>query len=867
MDMAVEFDIFTIKQLTQAEARDRLDNEGYNELPASEKRGLFKIIVEIVKEPMFLLLIASGILYLIFGDLEEALMLLSFVGVIILITFFQERKTEKALDALRDLSSPRALVVRENMQSRIPGREVVRDDIIILSEGDRVPADALVLSTLNLSIDESLLTGESVPVRKIPWDGQLQSARPGGDDFPFVYSGTLVVQGTGIARVTTIGVSTEMGKIGKSLTHVNIEETLLQKEIRVFIRNFAIIGLILCTIVIVLYGLSRSNFLGGFLAGITLAMAILPEEFPVVLTIFLALGAWRMSRNHVLTRRMPAIETLGSASVICVDKTGTLTQNRMTVTTLAIEGQSIDVSELAEEDLPEKFHEVLELSILASQTDPFDPMEKAIRALGNKFLAETEHIHDEWVLVKEYPLSPQLLAMSRAWESNSEHYYEIAAKGSPEAILDLCHVEPGLKEKLERSVMELAANGLRMLGVAKSINKKEDMPDHQHDFDFKFAGFIGLADPIRPQVPSAISECHQAGIKVTMITGDYPVTAMHIGKQIGLKYTDHAITGPELENLSAPDLAVKSKETSIFARVVPEQKLRIVNAFKEQGEIVAMTGDGVNDAPALKSAHIGIAMGERGTDVAREAASIVLLDDDFSSIVGAVKMGRRIYDNLKKAMAYILAVHIPIAGLSLLPILFNWPLILLPIHVVFLELIIDPSCSIVFEAEPGEPNIMKRPPRNLKEPMFNVKNLSISTAQGAVILVITILLAAVAINAGRPEDEVRGIAYGTLIVANLGLILTNRSWSETIFHTLKRKNKALYWVAAVVSIFLISLFFVPEMRILFKFGMLSPLDLLTCIIAGFISIMWFEGWKYWRIRRSKIVDASNLDKMKKIRVN
>lgn len=849
--MSDEFDIFSHRQLSEAEAEARLHKEGFNELPSAKARSVFTIIFEIVREPMFLLLIAGGTLYFILGDPEEGLMLLGFVFVIIAITFVQERRTERALDALRDLSSPRALVVRDNVARRIPGREVVREDIVILSEGDRVPADSVVLSSLNLSIDESLLTGESVPVRKIAHDGKMELGRPGGDDLPFVYSGTLVVQGKGYGLVERTGINTEMGKIGKSLASVETEETLLQREIRIFVRNFALVGLFLCTAVIVLYGLSRGDFLGGFLAGITLAMAILPEEFPVVLTIFLAMGAWRMSRYHVLTRRMPAIETLGSASILCVDKTGTLTMNRMAVAMLSIEGEYFGVGGVLGERLPEQFHEVLELGILASQTDPFDPMEKAIRELGYKYLAQTEHLHESWTLVKEYPLKPDLLAISRVWESYKDHNYVVAVKGSPEAILDLCHIDHRRRGNLEVQVVNLAARGLRVLGVAAGTLGRGPMPPHQHEFEFAFVGFIGLQDPIRERVPAAIEECHRAGIKVAMITGDYPVTAIHIGEAIGLDYADHAITGPELETLNDEALAEKSAKTSIFARVVPEQKLRIVNAFKAQGEVVAMTGDGVNDAPALKSAHIGIAMGERGTDVARESASLVLLDDDFSSIVGAVRMGRRIYDNLRKAMAYIIAVHMPIAGLSLLPVLFNWPLILFPIHVVFLELIIDPACSVVFEAEQGEPDIMTRPPRNLKERMFNARNLGISVVQGAVVLVAIVIMYSLSLFSGRPEGETRAIAYCTLVVANLGLILTNRSWSNTISHTLRVPNKALGWVVVGIAVFLGAALYVPEIRTLFKFGTLSSIDVVMCVVAGLLSITWFEAWKYARGKRER----------------
>ncbi len=791
--MAKDFEINSLTGLSENEAAKRLNEEGPNELPSSKKRSLFAIVYEVTREPMFLLLVAGGTLYLFLGDLEEALMLLGFVFVVIGITLYQERKTERALEALRDLSSPRARVIREGKQKRIAGREVVRGDILILNEGDRVPADAVILSCVNLSVNESLLTGESVPVRKMATTGNPDMSRPGGDDLPFVYSSTLVVQGQGIAQVQATGLHTEIGKIGKALQMVEPEGTLLQKETGRLVRNLAIVGLSLCVLVVIIFGLTRGNWLNGLLAGITLAMATLPEEFPVVLTIFLALGAWRISQRQVLTRRVPAIETLGSATVLCVDKTGTLTLNRMSVKKLFAGGEFWDVGH-SPELMPEKFHGLVEFSILASQIDPFDPMEKAIRELGEQYLAQTEHLHQSWALVHEYPLSKELLALSRVWKSPDGADYVIGAKGAPEAIADLCHFDATQVKDLTRHIGAMAEEGLRVLGVAKACFKETSLPGLQHDFEFEFLGLIGLADPVRPTVPDAVRECYTAGIRVVMITGDYPGTAQNIARQIGLMSYDQVLTGPDLDRINDSELQNRIKTVNIFARVVPEQKLRLVNAFKANGEIVAMTGDGVNDAPALKSAHIGIAMGGRGTDVARESSALVLLDDDFSSIVQAVKMGRRIFDNIKKALAYIFAIHVPIAGMSLIPVILQWPLVLLPVHVVFLELIIDPACSVVFEAEPEEADVMNRPPRNSQEPLFSRRTLIMSLLQGASVLLIVLAVFAIALYRGQGEFEARALTFTTLIIANLGLILTNRSWSRTILSTLRSPNAALWWV-------------------------------------------------------------------------
>ncbi|NTV53162.1 MAG: cation-translocating P-type ATPase [Candidatus Firestonebacteria bacterium] len=840
--MRPEMKIPNFPGLSPDEAAARLKTDGFNELPSSRKRTLLAIAFEVVREPMFLLLVAGGLLYFFLGDLTEALMLLGFVFVVMGITLYQERKTERALEALRDLTSPRARVIRGGEEKRIAGREVVRGDILIVSEGDRVAADAVLLSCLNLSADESLLTGESIPVRKIAGDEKAEMARPGGDDLPYIFSGSLLVQGRGIAQVKATGIHTELGKIGKALQSLEPEETPLQKGTRKLVRNLAILGLSLCVIIVVVYGLTRGNWMQGLLAGITLAMATLPEEFPVVLTIFLALGAWRISQKRVLTRRMPAVETLGSATVLCVDKTGTLTQNRMSVARLFARGEFRDVAGKTGQTpaLPETFHELVEYCVLASQRDPFDPMEKAIHALGTLSLAATEHLHADWTLVHAYPLSPKLLALSHVWQSPQGDEFVIAAKGAPEAIADLCHLNETEQHELNERVMAMAATGLRVLGVAKAKFKQTALPEIQHDFDFVLTGLVGLADPVRENVPAAIAECKTAGIRVVMITGDYPVTAQNIARQIGLENPEHFITGPELGSMSPSELLAKIGSVNIFARVVPEQKLQIVNALKTAGQIVAMTGDGVNDAPALKSAHIGIAMGARGTDVARESSSLVLLDDDFSSIVQAVRMGRRIFENIKKAIAYIFAIHAPIAGMSLIPVLLKWPLALLPVHIVFLELIIDPACSVVFEAEPEEKNVMQRPPRNPHEPLFGRRTVGLSVLQGVSVLAITLAVYYISMLRGQGENEARAFTFTTLIFANLGLILTNRSWTSTIWETLRRPNPALWWVIGGATGFLALVLNLPFLRDLFRFAPLHTPDMLICLAAGSVSILWFE---------------------------
>ncbi len=839
--MAKGFDIKNVIGLSHDDADRILKSDGPNELPSAKPRSIFAIAFEVIREPMFLLLVGGGIIYLLLGDLQEALLLMGFVFVVIGITLHQERKTENALQALRNLSSPRARVIRSGEEKRIPGREVVRGDSVIISEGDRVPADGVVLSSLNLSVDESLLTGESMPVRKSEWDGNSTIQRPGGDDEPFVFSGTLVVQGQALIEIQRTGINTEIGKIGKSLQTLVVEKTSLEKQTSRLVRNLAITGGSMSAIVVIAYGLTREDWLQGILAGVALAMALLPEEFPVVLTIFLALGAWRISRKHVLTRRMPAIETLGSATVLCVDKTGTLTLNQMSVGQLFANNKHLSIISGDGHVLPEDFHALIEYSILASQRDPFDPMEKAFHILGEEHLAQTEHIHGDWVLVQQYPLSKELLAMSHVWKSTKGENYVIATKGAPEAIADLCHFNDTQKNDLAVQIGIMAENGLRVLGVAKAhFTQSNELPGEQHDFDFEFIGLVGLVDPVRPSVQGAVKECYEAGIRVVMITGDYPATARNIATQIGLKDPDHIISGEELNAMSDEDLNQRIGGVNVFARVVPEQKLRLVQALKANGETVAMTGDGVNDAPALKASDIGVAMGGRGTDVAREAAGLVLLDDDFSSIVAAIRMGRRIFDNLRKAMAYIFAVHVPIAGLSLIPVIADWTLILLPIHIVFMELIIDPACSTVFEAEPGETNVMKRPPRDPKESIFDKHTVIMSMLQGLSVLVVCLGVFIIGRNIGLDDKNCRTMTFTTLIIANISLILTNASWSRSIIATLRSKNQAMWWVVGGAFVFLGLVLYVPFLREIFRFKHLNAAMAATCVGAGIASVVWFE---------------------------
>ena len=836
----------TLSGLSAEQAAQRLATDGPNELPTSKRRNVLQEAWDVIRQPMLLLLLGAGAVNFLLAEPLDGAMLMAFVVVVIGISIYQEHKTERALAALRDLSSPRALVVRDGAQVRVAGRDVVRGDVMLLAEGDRVPADAVVVDCANFSVDESALTGESVPVRKVAMaEGEVTAAmgRPGGDATAWVFSGTLAVKGHAIAVAKETGAGTELGKIGAALRAIEPERTALQREIDRLVKVLAVIGVLAAAIVVVVYALTRGNWLGGLLAGIATAMALLPEEFPVVLTVFLALGAWRISKKHVLTRRPPVIETLGSATVLCVDKTGTLTLNRMTVRQLIIDGQSYTVDE---EPLPEQFHTLAEFGVLASPVDPFDPMDKAFKELGEKYLSGTPHLHDDWELVREYPLSEKLLALSHVWRSPDGGRYVIAAKGAPEAIADLCHFSSEKLEQLTAQVEQATANGQRVLAAAFAyFGTASELPAQQHDFDFDYLGLVGLHDPVRPGVADAVAECRRASVRTIMITGDYPGTALAIANEIGLDHASGCITGRELESMSGDELTERIRDVSVFARMVPEQKLQLVRALKANGEVVGMTGDGVNDAPALRAADIGIAMGAHGTDVARESAALVITDDDFTSIVGAIRQGRGIFGNLRKAMSYVIAVHLPIVGMSLIPVFIaDWPLVLLPVQIAFLELIIDPACSVVFEAEEIDPKIMDSPPRGLDAPMFGAKVLTIAVLQGLSVLAATVAVYLWAVLDKHPDDVVRSVTFATLVIGNVALILVNRSWRLSVWRTFReRRNSALKWILAGAGVLLVAILTVPGLRHAFNFGPLPPTGWMVAVGAGLLGVAWFEIYK------------------------
>lgn len=808
-------DISDIDGLTTEQAKARLQSHGYNELPDKEKRNFFKIFISIISEPMIILLIVTVTLYFILGDKSEAIILTLSIFSIIGISIYQDTKTEKSLSALRDLSSPLATVVRDGKRQIIPSREVVVGDIVVLDEGVRVPADAKLLYEQDLKINESLLTGESDAVEKKAGEEKNNANK--------VFSGTMIVRGSAIAEVTAIGEVTEIGKIGVSLSNIQIESTRLQKEIHRVVKIIAILAVLISLSLVLLYAIKDGNFIQGLLAGLTLAMAILPEEFPVILTVFMSLGAWRLAQKNVLTRRTYVIETLGSASVLCVDKTGTLTQNQMKVLKV------VDAKGEIYDDFS-KVKRVLRYGMLASPRKPFDPMEEALLSAGREQFTDRE-VYGDSKIIKTYPFGEGELSLVNVWRATTD---KVALKGAPETVFDLCHLTRAERELFEVRVKQLASDGLRVLGVAKGLSNGK-LPKNRRDLEFEFIGLIGLADPIKTGVKSAIKTCHDAGIRIVMMTGDYRETAINIGREAGLDCTE-VMNGADFEKLSREQKLEKVKTIDIFSRVTPMNKLTIVNALKTAGEVVAMTGDGVNDAPALKSANIGIAMGKRGTDVAREAASIVLLDDRFTSIVRGIRLGRRIYTNLKKAMSYIISIHLPIVVMSFIPVMFGWPIAIMPAHIVLLEIIMDPSCTLVFESMREERGAMKKPPRRIDESIFSKQLVIGSLLQGLIISVILVVFYKWLLDLGWAANEMRAMAFLVLVSSNLFIVLVKAGWTN-VSKIFTRQNRALLIIMSAAIVLLAIVYSVPFVRSLFEFGLLRPVDAAAGVLLGLASVV------------------------------
>jgi Ca2+-transporting ATPase len=826
----------TLEGLSTAQAATRLAEDGPNDITQTPRRSLPRRLLDMLRQPMFALLVTAAVLYMALGDLTEGLTLGVFVLAVLVLTFYQEGKSEASIQALRDLTQAQAQVIRSGQKLQVPARNVVTGELLVLSEGDRVAADGQLLNANNLQIDESLLTGESVPVNKST-DAQDNA----------VHAGSFVVRGQGLARVTATGQRSQIGRIGQSLGQLTSGTTPLQAQTAQLVQRLAIIVLVLCITMVLTLGLRSGQWIPALLSGIALAMAILPEEYPVVLTIFPALGAHRLTREGVLTRRINAIEALGATTVLCTDKTGTLTQNRMTVTAMAVGSADAPlIASLATPTtaLPQAFHPLLEHAILASAPEPFDPMETAFHSSGQTHLAQTPHLHgDNWRLVQSYALSPQLKAMSHVWQFDEGLDRVVSAKGAPEAVMDLCHLSEADRQAWSRTIDNMAAQGLRVLAVAQSRFEGNDWPETAHDFAFEWLGLIGLTDPLRPEIPQAMAECQSAGIRVIMITGDYPATAQVIAQQAGLP-PGQTLTGDALDELSDEALHALLPQVSVCARISPHQKLRIVQALQAHGEVVTMTGDGVNDAPALQAAHVGVAMGLRGTDVAREAADLVLVDDNFASIVRGIRVGRRIFGNLQKSMRYIFAIHIPIAGIALAPMVMAWPALMLPLHVALLELVIDPACSIAFENEPADANVMQRPPRDTRAALFGAKDMALALAQGLLVLACVGLSYAWAkgwIKGGAApalsEEETRAMVFVTLVLGYAALIVVNRAPPGHFLTSLRVPNPSAWGVILMAWALVLLGMQWPWLAMALKFAPLTVWPWAVALGSGGLSLL------------------------------
>lgn len=819
--------------LTSAQAKKQQEKFGKNELTTQKKENFFRKALHIISEPMFLLLIAAAVIYFLLGEPRDGAVMLIFVTGMISIDVIQEWKTDKTLNALKDLSAPHITVLRDGKEQRIASADLVPGDLMLISEGVKIPADGEILKCSDLCVEESSLTGEAEGV----WKTTVQEAEPSSDYWrkDYCYAGTLVTQGSAFVLVDKIGTQTEYGKIGRDIAEAPETPSPLQKQTGKLVKLCAGIAAVLFLLVGILTYINipdhtfKDRMIESILSGITLAMAMIPEEFPVILTVFLSMGAWRLAKKNSLVRKLPSVETLGAVSVLCVDKTGTITMNQMTVQdTWAPNG---DTDSLAE------------VMGLGCETETYDPMEKAMLAYCEKLGIGRDHLFSGELLT-EYAFTNDLKMMGHVWRHEGEIL--IAAKGSPERLMTLCGLTDEQRQRTEEKIREMSEKGLRVIGVGiMKLSSEEEIPKSITDCKLTLCGLVGLADPPRESVKEDIANCTRAGVRVVMITGDNGRTAGAIAKQIGIPDSGRVITGDELDQMSDDELRERVKDVSIFSRVVPEHKMRIVKAFQANGEVVAMTGDGVNDAPALKYADIGIAMGKRGSEVSREAADLILMDDNFSTIVDTIRDGRRIYDNIRKAMGYVFTIHIPIALASLFaPLLGISPsaLFLLPLHIVLLELVIDPTCSIVLERQPAERAIMERAPRDPGEKLLTSQILLKSTLQGLAVFAASFGVY-LSYMAGNPQNAplARAMGLTVILLANLFLVQVNSSHYDFAFQSIKKlANDRIMWTVFFGTIAGLLLILYSPLRVYLKFAPLSAGQFFTAAGIGILSVFWYE---------------------------
>ena len=816
---------FNIQGLTNEQVILAREKHGQNTLKYKQENNIFDAIKKLAKEPMILLLLVAALIYFASGKVGDGIFLLSAIVIVSAISLFQDSRSRNALQKIKNLSQPHCKVIRNGSMEEINGEDLVIGDSLIVEEGTLIPADGIIVHSNDFSVNESILTGESFAVFK---DKSKKDN--------FIFKGTTVVSGLAISIIISIGNKTKLGEIGKSLESIKEEKTPLELQITHFVKTMVFVGAIVFIVVWMINYFYSYNLLDSLLKALTLAMSILPEEIPMAFTTFMAIGAWRLMKMGIVVKQMKTVETLGSATVICADKTGTITENKMTLAKVfSLTSQKITNPDKADND--EKA--LIKMAMWASEPIPFDPMEIALHKAYKDLHSEDER--PTFKLIHEYPLGGKPPMMTHIFENNLGEKI-IAAKGAPEALMKISNLSKEEIQQIEKAIQTITTEGYRVLGVGESYFSNNNFPKTQQEFQFKFKGIVAFYDPPKKNIESVLNHFYNAGISVKIITGDNAATTTSIAKQIGFKGFEHSLTGDELMELSDIALQEKVMQINIFTRMFPEAKLRIINALKVNKQIVAMTGDGVNDGPALKASHIGIAMGKRGTEIAKQAASLILLEDDLSKMVDAIAMGRKIYTNLKKAIQYIISIHIPIILTVFTPLALGWiyPNIFSPIHIIFLELIMGPTCSIIFENEPMEKNTMIQKPRPFTTTFFNWKELTTSIIKGIAITLGTLFVYKYSVYNGFNEAHTRTMVFTALIASNIILTLVNRSFYFSIFNTLRYKNNLILLIIGITITITGLLLFVPPLTAFFEFESLNVSQLFTCIGIGFISVIWYE---------------------------
>ncbi len=819
--------------LTTSQVTRSRSTYGENKVEDKSKNGLLAAVLGLVKEPMLILLIVASAIYFLTGSQGEGLFMLGAIIVISAISIYQDSKSRNALAELKSLTQPKCRVIRNGAEAEILREEIVIGDYLILEEGNKIPADGSILEAHDFSVNESILTGESMAVAK-------------NETTTEVYQGTLVTTGRATVEITAIGDKTKLGKIGISLESIEQEPTPLQIQITNFVKKMAIIGGVVFLIVWGINYIHTGQILDSLLKALTLAMSILPEEIPVAFTTFMALGAWRLMKMGIIVKRTQTIETLGSATVICTDKTGTITENKMELVSLYV--QATNSYQIPDKTLNEEGQKLLAMAMWSSEPVPFDPMETALHDTYGK-LAATD-LRTDFKLVHEYPLEGKPPMMTHVFE-NATGERIIAAKGAPEAIIALSGLSESEKTEILNAVNELAAKGYRILAVGQSMLSGDTYPEKQQELSFDFLGLVAFYDPPKANIRSVFESFYKAGIQVKIITGDNAATTQNIARQIGFKGAENVLLGDELVAMDEPTLQQKVMQTGIFARMFPEAKLKVVNALKAQGQIVAMTGDGVNDGPALKAAHIGIAMGKKGTEIAKQASSLILVDDDLARMVDAVAMGRKIYISLKNAIRYIISIHIPIILTVFIPLALGWiyPNIFTPVHIIFFELIMGPTCSIIYENEPMEKDLLLQKPRPFTDTFFSLKELSVSILQGLMITAGMLLLYHYAVMKSYDEALTRSMVFIGLLAANIFLTLINRSFTHSVITTLRYKNNLVPMIIGITILLSVLIFILPGVNRFFSLELVNIGQLLISIGTGFVFTIWYEGVKIYNRKR------------------